>query len=56
MLIYIGHGSFQYPYPARDLSAEEVAEFGKEALLATGLYQEPSEKKPAQVHKNNKEV
>jgi hypothetical protein len=39
-LIYIGRGAFQYPYPARDLSANEVKEFGREKLLATGLYQE----------------
>ncbi len=57
MLIYIGQGAFQYPYPARDLNAEEVAEFGKEALLATGLYKEPDVKKPAPASQNkNKEV
>lgn len=53
MLTYIGNGSFDPRFPARDLSAEEVAAFGKNTLLATGLYKEPSEKKPAQVQKNN---
>lgn len=57
MLTYIGNGAFQPPYPARDLSAEEVAMFGKDALLATGLYREPSKdadtKKTAPVSKNN---
>lgn len=55
-LIYVGKGAFDPRYPARDLSAEEVEEFGKEALLATGLYKEPSEKESAQVHNNKKEV
>ncbi len=40
-LIYIGKGAFQAPIPARDLSEEEVKAFGKQALLKTGLYQEP---------------
>ena len=38
MLIYIGGGAFVPPYPARDLTAEEVKQFGEAALLATGLY------------------
>lgn len=38
MLTYIGGGAFQPPYPARDLTAEEVKEFGEDALLTTGLY------------------
>jgi len=57
MLIYIGKGAFDPRFPARDLSAEEVAELGKEALLATGLYKEPDAKKAAPVSQNkNKEV
>lgn len=59
MLIYIGDGAYVPPYPARDLSAEEVTAFGKAALLATGLYREPSKepeaKKSMSVSKN-KEV
>lgn len=41
-LIYIGKGAFvpNPCYPARDLTAEEVTAFGKEALLKTGLYEE----------------
>jgi hypothetical protein len=40
-LIYIGKGAFQAPYPARDLTADEVAKFGEQALLGTKLYQKP---------------
>jgi hypothetical protein len=40
-LIYIGKGAFQYPYPARDLTSDEVKKFGEQTLLATGLYQKP---------------
>lgn len=39
-LTYIGFGAFVPPYPARDLTDEEVKQFGKEALLATNLYKE----------------
>ena len=47
-LKYIGGGRFCPPYPARDLTDAEVIEYGKEALLATGLYVEESAKaKPA---------
>lgn len=57
MLTYIGNGAFDPRFPARDLSAEEVAMFGKDALLATGLYREPSKeadaKKSAPASKNN---
>ena len=35
---YIGNGAYCPPYPARDLSDEEVQEFGEKALLETGLY------------------
>lgn len=38
-LKYIGRGAFIPPYPARDLSDQEVAEYGEEALLATKLYE-----------------
>jgi hypothetical protein len=37
MLIYIGI-DFLPGVPARDLSDEEVKQFGKVALLASGLY------------------
>ena len=57
MLTYIGKGAFDPRFPARDLNAEEVATFGKDVLLATGLYKEPDAKKTAPVSKNfNKEV
>lgn len=39
-LKYIGKGAFVPPYPARDLSDQEVNDFGKQALLDTGLYEE----------------
>ncbi len=45
MLIYIGGGAFVPPYPARDLSADEVKNFGEAALLSTGLYKKPIDKK-----------
>lgn len=53
MLLYIGKGSFLPNIPARDLSAEEVSQFGKDLLLASGLYAEPVEKKTVS---KNKEV
>ncbi len=56
MLTYIGKGAFDPRFPARDLSAEEVAAFGKDALLATGLYREPDVKKTAPASKHIKEV
>ena len=41
MLIYIG-SSFLPGIPARDLSAEEVKQYGGEKyLLSTGLYAKP---------------
>lgn len=40
MLKYIGKGACVPPYPARDLTKEEVKRFGKRKLLATGLYKE----------------
>jgi hypothetical protein len=42
MLIYIGNGEHKIGIPARDLSDEEVDEFGGEdVLVATGLYAKP---------------
>lgn len=55
-LLYVGEGAFVPGVPARNLTNDEVAQHGKEALLATGLYREPSDSKPAQAPKNNKEV
>lgn len=53
-LKYIGGGNFCPPYPARDLNDAEVKEFGKETLLATGLYVAEDEPK-AQKTKSAKE-
>ncbi len=47
MLIYIGKGAFLKNIPARDLTAEEVSQYGKKYLLDSGLYMEPVEKKPS---------
>jgi hypothetical protein len=44
-LIYIGEGTTLEGVPARDLTAEEVAQFGREVLIACGLYQEREIKK-----------
>ena len=38
MLKYIGNGSFVPNIPARDLTDDEVKEFGEAELLKTGLY------------------
>ncbi len=38
-LIYLGNG-FLPDIPARDLSAAEVRRYGRELLLASGLYRE----------------
>jgi len=40
---------FYVGVPARDLSAEEVARFGREFLLSLGLYEEIDEPKPRRV-------
>ena len=40
---YNGKG-FHIAVPAHDLSAEEVAYYGREFLLSTGLYEEVKEK------------
>lgn len=37
-LIYVGKGAFLENVPARDLSADEVEHFGRDALLKSGLY------------------
>ena len=42
-LKYVGDGGFLPGIPARDLSAEEVKEYGLEWLLQTGLYEEIKE-------------
>jgi hypothetical protein len=53
MMRYIGEGAFAPGIPARDLTDAEVNEFGKETLLATGLYVEAEMK--AQKIKSAKE-
>lgn len=46
MLIYIGNGEFIPPFPARDLTDEEVEQFGGEKkLIETGLYAKPEKTK-----------
>jgi hypothetical protein len=37
---YIGNGNFLPDVPARDLTPAEVKKYGKEKLLASGLYAE----------------
>jgi hypothetical protein len=55
-LTYIGQGNFVPNVPARDLSAEEVKEYGGEvALLETGLYEKPEEKTPRSKTKTSKD-
>lgn len=44
-LRYIGDGTSLPGIPARDLTAEETAQFGRKILLATGLYAEFETKK-----------
>jgi hypothetical protein len=53
-LVYIGNGRWIVGIPARNLSADEVAQHGEDFLLETGLYKKPappkrkrSKKKPA---------
>jgi hypothetical protein len=41
---YIGNGSFVVGMPARDLTADEVKQFGRQKLLDTNLYQDPDAK------------
>ena len=45
-LIYIGKG-FVSGIPARNLTSDEVEKYGKEALLATGIYTEPEKRSKA---------
>jgi hypothetical protein len=47
---YKGNG-FYVGVPARDLSAEEVEQYGKAFLLALGLYEEVKPPKPKRVYK-----
>jgi hypothetical protein len=50
MLKYIGIGEHKIGIPARDLSDEEVDQYGgEEYLIATGLYVKPAKpgRKPA---------
>jgi len=48
MLIYIGNGEHKVGIPARDLTKEEVEQYGgEELLLATGLYAKPVRPKKA---------
>lgn len=42
---YIGNGRWKPGIPARDLTPDEVSQFGEVKLLATGLYEK--ERKPA---------
>lgn len=54
-LIYIGT-SWLPGVPARDLTADEVKNYGgKEILLASGNYKEPTVIKPMQALKKDKE-
>lgn len=46
-LRYVGAGAALLDVPARDLTAEESAEFDVATLLASGLY-EPAHEAPAQ--------
>lgn len=56
-LKYTGNGNFLAGIPARDLSPEEVEEFGAKALLRSGLYvQHPSTNKLQRPGSMNKEV
>ena len=54
-LIYIGT-SWLPGVPARDLTADEVKNYGgKEILIASGNYKEPTVIKPTQTPKKDKE-
>lgn len=44
---YIGNGNFLPNVPARDLTEEEVKQFGKKFLLDSGLYKEIKKKEEA---------
>ena len=45
MLKYIGNGAFIAGIPARDLTADEVKQFGKQTLIDSGLYIEAKAKR-----------
>lgn len=45
---YIGNGAFLPGVPDRDLTPDEVKQYGKQRLLDSGLYQEPPKPKPKQ--------
>jgi hypothetical protein len=47
MLIYAG-GGVLVGVPARNLTDEEVKEYGRERLIESGLYKEPEKPKPAE--------
>lgn len=51
MLKYIGNGSLA-GIPARDLTDDEVKQFGEAFLLATGLYAKADEKQAKANHEN----
>lgn len=44
MLIYKGNG-FIVKVPARDLTDEEVKQYGEEKLIKSGLYEKPKGKR-----------
>ena len=46
---YIGSGRFLAGIPARDLTPQEVKEFGFYRLIKSGLYEEKYIRKPKQV-------
>lgn len=53
MMKFIGDGKNIVPgIPPRDLTAAEVKQYGKELLLATGLYQETKPKAKQKAVKN----
>jgi hypothetical protein len=51
MLKYVGNGSLA-DIPARDLTDEEVEQFGEAFLLATGLYVKVEVKQSKALHEN----
>ena len=51
---YTGNG-FKVGVPARDLSAEEVAHFGREYLLSLGLYEDATPPKQIEAEKKKPE-
>lgn len=51
MLKYIGNGSLA-GIPARDLTDDEVEQFGEEFLLSTGLYVKVEAKQSKASHEN----